>query len=365
MFDLQRRHKQVKLSLWSFKMTFSKLLNESNDEFSSDEALNLSLPQQHISNISNGTCVNITLDSQVISVGIFLAVFILAAIVGNILVILSVLCNKHLQTVTNFFIVNLAIADLLLSIIVLPFSASLEVLGCWVFGRIFCNIWAAVDVLCCTASILSLCIISIDRYIGVKYCLKYPTIMTERKAGVILVVVWVSSMVISIGPLLGWKEPPPIDESICSITEEPGYALFSSLFSFYLPLMVILFMYTRVYIVARRTTKSLEAGVKRERDHSMEVVLRIHYRSAPDDASTSSKTKAHPFRSSLSVRLMKFSREKKAAKTLAIVVGMFIFCWLPFFFVLPLGTYDVFSCLNFDWSLTSNVLFSYCNFYRE
>ncbi|XP_076871685.1 alpha-1A adrenergic receptor [Brachyhypopomus gauderio] len=316
-------------------MKYSNLLNESNDVFYSTETSNASFPK----NISNTTCVGVTLDSQVIGVGIFLAVFILMAIVGNILVILSVLCNKHLQTVTNFFIVNLAIADLLLSIIVLPFSASLEVFGCWVFGRVFCNIWAAVDVLCCTASILSLCIISVDRYIGVKYCLKYPTIMTERKAGVILVVVWVSSMVISIGPLLGWKEPPPSDESICKITEEPGYALFSSLFSFYLPLMVILVMYFRVYVVARRTTKSLEAGVKRERNKSMEVVLRIHCRSSPDDAGSSSKNKNHPFRSSLSVRLMKFSREKKAAKTLAIVVGMFIVCWLPFFFVLPLGSF--------------------------
>uniref|UniRef100_A0A672Y3R6 Adrenoceptor alpha 1D n=1 Tax=Sphaeramia orbicularis TaxID=375764 RepID=A0A672Y3R6_9TELE len=253
---------------------------------------------------------------DVIGVGVFLSVFILVAIVGNILVILSVVCNRHLQTVTNFFIVNLAMADLLLSIIVLPFSASLEVLGCWVFGRVFCNIWAAVDVLCCTASILSLCIISIDRYIGVKYCLKYPSIMTERKAVAILVLVWVSSTVISVGPLLGWKEPPPMDERICRITEEPGYALFSSLFSFYLPLMVILFMYFRVYVVARRTTKSLEAGVKRERNKSMEVVLRIHCRSVLEDArpSSSKSSKNHPFRSSLSVRLMKFSREKKAAK---------------------------------------------------
>uniref|UniRef100_A0AAY3ZZV7 G-protein coupled receptors family 1 profile domain-containing protein n=1 Tax=Denticeps clupeoides TaxID=299321 RepID=A0AAY3ZZV7_9TELE len=297
---------------------------------------NASVLDHVISNLSHSTCRNITLDSQIIGVGVFLSVFILVAIVGNILVILSVLCNRHLQTVTNFFIVNLAIADLLLSIIVLPFSASLEVLGCWVFGRVFCNIWAAVDVLCCTASIMSLCIISIDRYIGVKYCLKYPTIMTEKKAGVILVVVWLSSMVISIGPLLGWKEPPPSDESICRITEEPGYALFSSLFSFYLPLMVILVMYFRVYVVARRTTRSLEAGVKLERNESVEVVLRIHCRSAPEDAGASSR---NPFRSSLSVRLMKFSREKKAAKTLAIVVGMFILCWLPFFFVLPLGSF--------------------------
>lgn len=300
------------------------------------EALNgsISLPNDSIS-----TCRNFTSEPRVVVLGVFLCVFILVAIVGNILVILSVVCNKHLQTVTNFFIVNLAIADLLLSIIVLPFSACLEVMGCWVFGRVFCNIWAAVDVLCCTASILSLCIISIDRYIGVKYCLKYPSIMTESKAVAILVLVWLSSTVISVGPLLGWKEPPPVDESICKITEEPGYALFSSLFSFYLPLLVILIMYFQVYVVARRTTKSLEAGVKRERDNSMEVVLRIHCRSVLEETRTaSSKTnKNHPFRSSLSVRLLKFSREKRAAKTLAIVVGMFILCWLPFFFFLPMG----------------------------
>ncbi|XP_044046796.1 alpha-1D adrenergic receptor [Siniperca chuatsi] len=322
-------------------MTDSNLRNESNYGIYFVEAFNGSVLDQTFKNDSITTCTNFIMDPQVIGVGIILSIFILVAIVGNILVILSVVCNKHLQTVTNFFIVNLAMADLLLSIIVLPFSASLEVLGCWVFGRVFCNIWAAVDVLCCTASILSLCIISVDRYIGVKHCLKYPSIMTERKAVAILVLVWVSSTVISVGPLLGWKEPPPVDDSICRITEEPGYALFSSLFSFYLPLMVILIMYFRVYVVARRTTKSLEAGVKRERNKSIEVVLRIHCRSVLEDArsSSSKSSKNHPFRSSLSVRLMKFSREKKAAKTLAIVVGMFILCWLPFFFFLPMGSF--------------------------
>uniref|UniRef100_A0A4W3ISK1 Adrenoceptor alpha 1D n=1 Tax=Callorhinchus milii TaxID=7868 RepID=A0A4W3ISK1_CALMI len=248
--------------------------------------------------------------NQAVVLGLTLALFILFAIVGNIMVILSVACNRQLQTVTNYFIINLAVADLLLASIVLPFSATLEVLDYWCFGRIFCDIWAAVDVLCCTASIMSLCIISIDRYIGVRYSLRYPTIMTEKKAVWILIVLWLSSMVISIGPLLGWKEPAPDDETVCSITEEPGYALFSSLLSFYLPLMVILVMYFRIYVVARRTTKSLEAG-----------------------------NKGQQFRSSLSMRLLKFSREKKAAKTLGIVVGVFILCWLPFFIVLPLVTF--------------------------
>ncbi|XP_063165887.1 alpha-1D adrenergic receptor [Candoia aspera] len=321
-------------------MTFSDRINASLNGNHTGEAggANGSLAREDgHSNSSASLALRLTLQS--VGVGVFLAIFILLAIVGNILVILSVACNRHLRTVTNYFIINLAIADLLLSTTVLPFSATLEVLDLWVFGRIFCDIWAAVDVLCCTASIMSLCIISVDRYIGVKYSLKYPTIMTEKKAVIILGVVWLSSMVISIGPLLGWKEEPPESEEFCSITEEPGYAIFSSLFSFYLPLLVILVMYFNIYVVARRTTKSLEAGVKKERNKSMEVVLRIHCRSVLEDSLASAKSKGHTFRSSLSVRLLKFSREKKAAKTLAIVVGVFILCWLPFFFVLSFGSF--------------------------
>ncbi|KAF6087281.1 adrenoceptor alpha 1D [Phyllostomus discolor] len=292
----------------------------------------------------NGTAAvgGLVVSAQGVGVGVFLAAFILLAVVGNLLVILSVACNRHLQTVTNYFIVNLAVADLLLSTTVLPFSATMEVLGFWAFGRAFCDVWAAVDVLCCTASILSLCTISVDRYVGVRHSLKYPAIMTERKAAVILAMLWAVALVVSVGPLLGWKEPVPPDERFCSITEEVGYAVFSSVCSFYLPMAVILVMYCRVYIVARSTTRSLEAGVKRERGKASEVVLRIHCRgttSGTDGARQGMRSaKGHTFRSSLSVRLLKFSREKKAAKTLAIVVGVFVLCWFPFFFVLPLGS---------------------------
>ncbi|KAJ7997301.1 hypothetical protein DPEC_G00227550 [Dallia pectoralis] len=127
--------------------------------------------------VANQTA-NAPLDlTRAVPVGMVLGAFILFAIVGNILVILSVVCNRHLRIPTNYFIINLAIADLLLSTTVLPVSATLEILDHWVFGRIFCDIWAAVDVLCCTASIMSLCVISIDRYIGVRYPLHYPCIV--------------------------------------------------------------------------------------------------------------------------------------------------------------------------------------------
>ncbi|XP_061409111.1 alpha-1A adrenergic receptor-like isoform X2 [Lethenteron reissneri] len=270
--------------------------------------------------------------ARVVGLVLTLGSFIIFAIAGNILVILSVFCNRHLRTVTNYFIANLALADLLLSTTVLPFSAALEVMGYWAFGRPFCDVWAAVDVLCCSASIMSLCVISVDRYVGVGYPLRYPAIMTERRALFVLVSVWVLSIVISVGPLLGWKEPPPDDETICSITEEPGYALFSSMLSFYIPMCVILGMYCKVYTAAKRQTESLKAGVKRARANMREVTLRIHR--GRDDGSAK---EPHHLRGSLSVRILKFSREKKAAKTVGIVVGVFVLCWFPFFLVLPLA----------------------------
>ncbi|XP_035524812.1 alpha-1A adrenergic receptor-like [Morone saxatilis] len=300
-------------------------------------------------NFTNSSGGNHTEPSEVdltraIPLGLVLGAFIVFAIAGNILVILSVVCNRHLRTPTNYFIINLAIADLLLSTTVLPVSATLEILDYWVFGRIFCDIWAAVDVLCCTASIMSLCVISIDRYIGVSYPLQYPGIVTEKRALLAMLGVWALSVVISIGPLFGWKQPPSPDDTVCPITEEPFYALFSSLGSFYIPLVVILVMYCRVYIVAKRTTKNLEAGVMRERMNSSELTLRIHKGSQVQEdpgSSGTGKGRAHQARSSLTVKLLKFSREKKAAKTLGVVVGMFTLCWLPFFLALPIGSFNV------------------------
>ncbi|KAM4546970.1 alpha-1A adrenergic receptor-like [Fundulus diaphanus] len=282
--------------------------------------------------------------SRAVPVGMVLASFIMFAIVGNILVILSVVCNRHLRTPTNYFIINLAMADLLLSTTVLPVSATLEVLGYWVFGRIFCDIWAAVDVLCCTASIMSLCVISIDRYVGVRYPLQYPTVVTRRRALLAMLAVWILAFVISIGPLLGWKQPPSQDDTVCLITEEPFYALFSSLGSFYIPLAVILAMYCRVYVVAKRTTRNLEAGMMKDSaKDSGELTLRIHCRNQQiHDLCPSSKAGGGGAagRSALTVKLLKFSREKKAAKTLGVVVGMFILCWLPFFLVLPISSFN-------------------------
>ncbi|XP_077992244.1 putative G-protein coupled receptor No9 [Glandiceps talaboti] len=127
-------------------------------------------------------------------------------ILGNILVILAVAISRKLRTVTNHFIVSLAMADLLLGLSVLPFSATLEVLSYWVFGNTWCVVWLAVDVLICTASILNLCAISLDRYIAITRPMTYNSIMSPCKAKTLIAAVWIVAFVISFPPLVGWNE---------------------------------------------------------------------------------------------------------------------------------------------------------------
>ncbi|KAL6472736.1 hypothetical protein MHYP_G00189240 [Metynnis hypsauchen] len=291
------------------------------------------------------SCANCSLPSsyhidlpKAVVMGLVFMLFIVFGVMGNILVILSVACHRHLRSVTHYFIANLAVADLLLSSVVLPFSASSELLGHWVFGRPLCNAWTALDVLCCTASILSLSVISVDRCLAVSYPLRYPSLATSGRGLGAVAAVWSLSAAISVGPLFGWREPMPEDESVCRVNEDPGYAIFSAACSFYLPLTVILVMYCRVYVVAWRKSQSLRDGWQQDGGS-----LRIHcgntqrcqaHGQRNGDGAAVGKCRSH---CSL-VRLLTFSREKKAAKTLGVVVGCFILCWLPFFLVLPISS---------------------------
>ncbi|KFB35059.1 AGAP002519-PA-like protein [Anopheles sinensis] len=191
---------------------------------------------------------------EAIGTALILSLIIIITIVGNILVILSVFTYKPLRIVQNFFIVSLAVADLTVAILVLPLNVAYSLLGRWEFGIHVCKMWLTSDVLCCTASILNLCAIALDRYWAITDPINYAQKRTLERVLALIAGVWVLSLVISSPPLVGWNDWPEEFSSNfpCQLTSNPGYVIYSSFGSFFIPLAIMTIVYIEIYIATRR-----------------------------------------------------------------------------------------------------------------
>ncbi|CAF1033700.1 unnamed protein product [Rotaria sordida] len=201
------------------------------------------------------------------------AVIILTTVIGNTLVLAALFLDKRLHTPSFFLIANMAIADLLLGLAVLPFSSVLELLNNrWIFGKSFCSAWLALDVLCCTASIIGLAGVSIDRYIGVTRPLKYSSIMTIRRTIYLIITIWAASILTSVVPLFGLTDRGTLSKTnnsthvvseTCEVNKNTFYTLFSSAISFYIPVIILLILYSRIYQEAKKQGTKLENEKRR------------------------------------------------------------------------------------------------------
>lgn len=270
---------------------------------------------------------------------------IFCAVFGNLLVIVSVVRHHKLRTTTNYFIVSLAMADTLVALFAMTFNAILSLSGRWLFNQTVCDFWNSCDVLFSTASIMHLGCISLDRYYAIMKPLEYPIKITGRTVAIMLTVVWVSSGLISFIPIfLGWyttsehlrnRENHP--ESCDFVVNKP-YAIISSSVSFWIPCGFMIFTYWKIYLEATRQEKMLfksqmgppiyPPSARNSMDHSAGAGNTIHdplhRNSHCDDHDSDQST---PSKRSIN----KMRREHKAAKTLGIIMGCFILCWLPFF----------------------------------
>lgn len=194
-----------------------------------------------------------------------MALIIVAALLGNLLVIVSVMRHRKLRVITNYFVVSLALADMLVAIFAMCFNFSVEITdGYWLFGYFMCDVWNSLDVYFSTASILHLCCISVDRYYAIVQPLDYPLIMTNARLAVMLAVVWMSPALVSFVPIfmewytteehLEFRRKNP---AMCTFKVNKMYALVSSGVSFWIPGLVMIFMYYRIYREADRQEKML------------------------------------------------------------------------------------------------------------
>lgn len=142
---------------------------------------------------------------EIVFASVVVIMLMIVVVVGNMLVIIAIVTEKALKNVQNWFIASLAVADFFLGIIVMPFSLANELMGYWIFGDWWCDIHAALDVLLCTASIMNLCLIALDRYWSITQAVDYLKKRTPARAIFMITFVWIFSGVICIPPLLGWK----------------------------------------------------------------------------------------------------------------------------------------------------------------
>uniref|UniRef100_A0A8D0KPR3 Alpha-2C adrenergic receptor n=1 Tax=Salvator merianae TaxID=96440 RepID=A0A8D0KPR3_SALMN len=220
----------------------------------------------------------------------FLIVF---TTVGNVLVVMAVLSSRALRAPQNLFLVSLASADILVAALVMPFSLANELMDDWYFGKAWCNIYLALDVLFCTSSIVHLCAISLDRYWSVTQAVEYNHKRTPRRIKGIILLVWLISAIISSPPLISKYWELDGDSPLkCKLNDETWYILTSCIGSFFAPCIIMVLVYVRIYRVAKLRTRTLSEK-----------------RPWPDDTSQSENGLARPGRAFASLKAVAAPRE--------------------------------------------------------
>ncbi|XP_051241495.1 D(1) dopamine receptor-like [Dicentrarchus labrax] len=280
--------------------------------------------------------------------GCVLALLIIWTLLGNFTVCAAVFRYRHLRAkVTNIFIVSLALSDLLVAVLVMPWKAVAEVAGFWPFGG-YCETWLACDIMCSTASILNLCVISVDRYWAISSPFRYERSMNKKVASVMIGVTWTVSVVISFVPVqLNWHRAEIGDPAVedlalhgksvdgsCDSSLSRTYAISSSLISFYIPVAIMIVTYTRIYQIAQMQIRMI-SSLERAAEHAQSCRSDAHeqFPHLCTEISANSYTshiRLNPERSNRELKVS-IRKETKVLKTLSIIMGVFVCCWLPFF----------------------------------
>ncbi|KAG6922898.1 5-hydroxytryptamine receptor 1D [Chelydra serpentina] len=282
-----------------------------------------------------------------ILLAVMLSVITLATILSNSFVIITIFLTRKLHTPANYLIGSLAVTDLLVSILVMPISIAYTVSHTWTFGQFMCDIWLSSDITCCTASILHLCVIALDRYWAITDALEYTKHRTASRAALMIAVVWVISICISMPPLF-WRQAKAHEEMAdCTVnTDQISYTIYSTCGAFYIPTVLLVILYGRIYIAARSrilkppslygkrfTTAHLITGSTGSSLCSINSNLHEGHSHSGGSPVFINRVKIKLADSVLERKRISAARERKATKTLGIILGAFIFCWLPFFVV--------------------------------
>ena len=195
-------------------------------------------------------------------------------IVGNIMVMVSFKIDKQLQTISNYFLFSLALADLIIGAFSVPLFAVQFIMQRWPFSRHLCDAWLAIDYLASNASVWNLVVISVDRYFSVTRPLSYRATRTTMKAIMLISCAWTLSCVMWVTPIYAWpyiEGKSNYDQKDCYVQfleTNQVMSLLCAVLAFYLPVTLMCCLYVRVWwetVKRQRDLVHLQAGKKSSR----------------------------------------------------------------------------------------------------
>ncbi|RWS11365.1 5-hydroxytryptamine receptor-like protein [Dinothrombium tinctorium] len=191
-----------------------------------------------------------SVETVFISVG--LGIVILCTAIGNLFVIYAIITDRILRRVSNYLVLSLATTDLILACTVMPLGVLYAISGKWTFGAKICEIWTSVDVLCCTASLLHLVAIAVDRYWAVTN-VEYIRQRNAKIIGKMIAAVWAVAVFTSLAPIFVFSDPNfekrAEVENVCVASQNVTYQILATILSFYAPLVLILLLYWKIFKV--------------------------------------------------------------------------------------------------------------------
>ncbi|XP_069124041.1 tachykinin-like peptides receptor 99D [Argopecten irradians] len=239
---------------------------------------------------------------QFLFITAFSLLFIVAA-AGNIIVIWIVMAHKRMRTVTNYFLVNLAIADTLISVLNTPFTFTFCLYQDWWYGDAYCRFTQFINLCTVTASVLTFMAIAIDRYMAIIHPLR-PR-MTGRVV-LAICIIWGVSTFLSIPNLIYGttkvQDFGNISIIICFIQWPDGNANTGSRTDFAYNVLIILVTYLLPMTTLAVTYSRI--GVELWGSRAIGENTPVQYE--------------------------RIKSKRKVVKMMVVVVVMFGICWVPY-----------------------------------
>ncbi|KAM9342330.1 trace amine-associated receptor 13c-like [Pholidichthys leucotaenia] len=262
----------------------------------------------------NTSCKKPTLHwSEAVLLNILLSSISVITVVLNLLIIISISHYRQLHTPTNILLLSLAVSDFLVGLLSMP-GEIFRKTACWFLGDLMCSLYNYVMLTITSASIGTIVLISVDRYVAICAPLHYPTRVTLARGKFCVCLCWLCS-VFYISLLVKDELADPGRRKSCYgecvITIGLIESFVDLILTFIIPVSVILILYMRIFVVAVSQARAMRSHVK--------GVTHLH-----------------------SVTLTAKRSELKAARTLSVLVIMFLICFCPFYIV-SLAGYETLS----------------------